>query len=78
MPARMQKLGTGALVLVATCETCGRPANFGDGVNMRQAIEAKDGKLAGRWFCGWRDGRPACVKPDALDEALGDADARRD
>ncbi len=66
MPLRFEKLPSGAAVIVKQCEVCGGPAFFGENGDLRGAIEARDQGKAGR-----RDGQPACVKPDALDLALG-------
>lgn len=48
--------------LLANCETCGAPAPFGEGVNLRRGE-------AGRWFCGWSDGRPKCIAQDETETA---------
>lgn len=46
MTAVLRKISSGARVLVTTCETCGKPANFGFGglwacAEHRQQIEAQ-------------------------------------
>ena len=46
MTAVLRKINTGARVLVAACEACGKPANFGFGglwacAEHRQQIEAQ-------------------------------------
>lgn len=45
--------------MLATCEGCGAPAAFGEGVNVRQGA-------SGRWFCSWADGRPKCIAQDEI------------
>ena len=63
MPVRSHQIEEpgGARVFVFTCEDCGGPAHFSEGADLRAALREGDEALAGRWFCGWRDGRPACV-----------------
>lgn len=67
-----------ALHAVFRCETCGRYACFGENVHLRQAIERRDPKAAGRWWCARRaDGSgycaaaPAVVGPAVADDLFG-------
>lgn len=51
-----------ARVLIFTCEECGGRGHFSEaGADPLKALHAGDVKLAGRWFCGWREGRPMRV-----------------
>ena len=61
MPARSVETAPGHRVMIFTCETCGAPASFGEGVNLREALSSGDVTRAGRWFCGWVNGKPQCV-----------------
>lgn len=61
MPVRSVESSPGHRVMVETCDVCGAPAPFGEGVNMRAALRTGDASKAGRWFCGWVDGAPVCV-----------------
>jgi hypothetical protein len=51
----------GARVWIFTCEGCGWPAHFSEGADPLAALRDGDVSKAGRWYCGWRDGRPVCV-----------------
>lgn len=52
MVATTKRIDSGALVLVLTCERCGKPACYGIGVgSIREAITKKNGALMGRWYC---------------------------
>jgi hypothetical protein len=52
MPARSTESSPGHRVMVFDCDTCGGPASFGEGVNLREALRSGDVSKAGRWFCG--------------------------
>jgi hypothetical protein len=50
MPVTFEKSATN-LKPVMRCEICGQYASHGLGVNLSAAIDRKDAKLAGTWFC---------------------------
>lgn len=56
MPVRSHQIEGGSKVLLFTCDVCGIPASFGEGVNVRAALSTGDVKKAGFWFC--RDHHP--------------------
>ena len=49
-----------ARVFLFSCEGCGKPAGFGDGVSLRAAMATGDVEKAGRWFCGFDEAGPYC------------------
>lgn len=50
-----------AVHAVFRCEHCGGYAAYGYGVHLREAIEKRDPKLGGKWWCGRRtDGSGYC------------------
>ncbi len=49
--ARETESSPGHRVLVHKCQ-CGAWASFGRGVKLRQALDARDIRLAGDWTCG--------------------------
>lgn len=52
MPARSHQIPGGARVLLYSCEVCSEPASFGYDVgSIRDAIDHKDAKRLGRWYC---------------------------
>jgi hypothetical protein len=61
MPARTTESSPGHRVMVFDCDTCGGPASFGLGANLRDALRTGDVSRAGRWLCGWVNGSPQCV-----------------
>jgi hypothetical protein len=61
MPARTVQPSPGHRVFEFTCDTCGGPASFGEGVNLREALRSGDVSKAGRWFCGFVEGRAVCI-----------------
>jgi len=63
MPVKICRLHTGAIVLLKTCDVCGRDASFMVGASVRKAYEAigrkeitEAKKLLGKSFCldHWR------------------------
>jgi len=50
MPCTFEKSGP-HLKYVMRCEVCGAYASFGHGANLSAAIDHKDAKRAGQWFC---------------------------
>lgn len=68
MPLVVVPNGRGAMLTDFRCEDCGGPAQLGLGAKIRPALdalgegrEAEARRLGGRWYCGARDGEPACV-----------------
>jgi len=61
MSVTSYQIPDGARVLVFTCEDCGSPAHFSIGAHVMDALRTKDQSKAGRWYCGYRDGRPVCI-----------------
>jgi hypothetical protein len=51
MPVQSYQIPGGARVLIFTCDVCGKPACYGEGVNLRAAIATGNVKLAGDWRC---------------------------
>jgi hypothetical protein len=64
MPARIEKISTGADALIHTCEICQENAYFGVDISYRRALnEREKGNLGlaqeflGKWYCliHWRE-----------------------
>lgn len=51
MPCTFERSGPN-IKYVFRCNVCNAYASFGYGVNLSAAIEAKDPKRAGQWYCG--------------------------
>jgi hypothetical protein len=74
MPIAWEKSGSN-LKNVAYCDECGQLALYGESVRLRSAIATKDASKAGKWFCGWVDGAPACVAAGAVQPSSGKQEA---
>lgn len=51
MPVKSVESSPGHRVLTHTCEMCGAPASFGEGVDLRRALATGNVAHAGKWFC---------------------------
>jgi len=50
MPCTFERSATN-IKYVFHCDVCGAYASFGYGVNLSAAIDNKDARRAGQWFC---------------------------
>lgn len=49
MPIKESAPGSG--ILLFFCEVCRKPAQFGYAVDLRKALDTKDARHAGKWYC---------------------------
>lgn len=61
--------------LQTKCEVCGCTASFGDESHLTKAMQAKAAgnisaakHLLGKWYCGFRDGKPCCKSIEAAEQ----------
>lgn len=66
MPVRSHQIPGGAKVLLFFCEGCGAPAHFSEDAHILEAVQSGKVERAGRWYCGWADGRPKCIAQDEI------------
>lgn len=63
MPARTVDNGHGMRLLTYWCESCGKPASYGFGVDLRAALKTGKVELAGTWWCSRdKDGNGTCLE----------------